>query len=152
LQTFPTLILSLLQLSLLFFLLSLYSFFFSFFFNFKSLLSRINFDIKTSFLVVSIGERSILETQYNNQTLEFVESSQWKKKKKSNTPLLSPHPNQESTILCLPDMCLQIWMILCYKRIYIYIYIYELVSAKKKQAARFRGEKKIKKLIKLKKQ
>jgi len=34
----------------------------------------------------------------------------------------------------------------------IYIYIYELVSAKKKQAARFRGEKKIKKLIKLKKQ
>jgi len=46
-----------------------------------------------------------------------------KKKKKSNTPLLSPHPNQESTILCLPDMCLQIWMILCYKRIYIYIYM-----------------------------
>ena len=119
LQTFPTLILSLLHLFLLFLLLSLYSFFFSFFFNFKSLLSCINFDIKTSFLVVSIGEQSILETQYNNQTLEFVESSQWKKKKESNTPLLSPNPNQESTILRLPKMCLQIWMILCYKRIYI---------------------------------
>ena len=43
------------------------------------------------------------------------------KRKKSNTPLLSPHPNQESTILRLPEMCLQIWMILCYKRLYIYI-------------------------------
>jgi hypothetical protein len=95
LQTFPTLILSLLHLFLLFLLLSLYSFFFFlFFFNFKSLLSCINFDIKTSFLVVSIGEQSILETQYNNQTLEFVESSKWKKKKKSQT-----HPYCPQTLI-----------------------------------------------------
>jgi len=129
LQTFPTLILSLLQLSLLFFLLSLYSFFFSFFFNFKSLLSRINFDIKTSFLVVSIGERSILETQYNNQTLEFVESSQWKKKRSQTHPYC-PHTLIKKVPFFVCRICVSKSGWFYATKEYIYIYIWTCLSKK----------------------